>query len=150
MYSILNQTAPIIAISCAGLFFMVALITGVWKYSCIVKSNEFKAPYYVDVAHRSALLYSFAALLIAVFAYLSAFSQWVNIMAAIAPLLFFAIAIAKYITLGIENKTNNSLRDSENPRLDKLVMTTLMVAEIGGFSVLLVGFVVRVWLGQLA
>ncbi|MDP3875605.1 MAG: hypothetical protein Q8Q50_01350 [Methylobacter sp.] len=150
MDAIINQTAPMLAISCAGLFFMTGLVTGVWKYSCIISTPEFKAPYYVDIAHRSALLYSFAALLIAVFAYLSAFSPWVNILATIAPLLFFAIAIAKYITLGIENKTNNSLRDSENPSVDKIIMTTLMVAEIGGFSVLLVGFFVRTWLGQSA
>lgn len=148
MDAIINQTAPMLAISCAGLFFMTGLVTGVWKYFCIISTSEFKAPHYVDIAHRSALVYSFAALLIAVFAYLSAFSQSVNILATIAPLLFFAIAIVKYITLGITNKTNNSLRDSENPSLDKIIMTTLMVAEIGGFSILLAGFFVRVWLGQ--
>lgn len=150
MDAIINQTAPMLAISCAGLFFMTGLVTGVWKYFCIISTLEFKAPHYVDIAHRSALVYSFAALLIAVFAYLSAFSQSVNILATIAPLLFFAIAIVKYITLGITNKTNNSLRDSENPSLDKIIMTTLMVAEIGGFSVLLAGFFVRVWLSQSA
>jgi hypothetical protein len=114
----------------------------------MMNSPEFKAPHYVDIAHRSALLYSFAALLIAVFSYLSALSQWVNILATIAPLLFFAIAIVKYITLGIENKTNNSLRDSDNPSLDKLIMGALMLAEIGGFSVLLVGFFIRIWFGH--
>ena len=66
MTEIINQTAPIIAIACAGIFFMTALITGAWKYNCMMHSPEFKAPYYVDIAHRSALLYAFAALLIAV------------------------------------------------------------------------------------
>ncbi len=144
MEAIITQTAPVIAISCAGIFFMTGLLTGVWKFSCMMNSEAFKAPYYVDIAHRSALLYSYAALLIAVFAYLSAFDDWVNVLATISPLLFFAIAIVKYITLGIENKTDNSLRDSDNPSLDKLIMGALMIAEIGGFFTLLIGFFVRV------
>jgi len=142
--AILNETAPIIAISCAGIFFMVGLLTGAWKFTCMMKSKDFKAPYYVDIAHRAALLYSFAAILIAVFAYLSIFSSWVNILATIAPLLFFAIAIVNYIKLGFVNETNNQLRDSENPSGDKIIMGSLMVAEIGGFFVLLVGFFIRI------
>lgn len=144
MEAILNETAPIIAISCAGIFFMVGLLTGAWKFSCMMKSKDFKAPYYVDIAHRAALLYSFAAILIAVFAYFSIFSNWVNIIATIAPLLFFAIAIVNYIKLGVVNETNNQLRDSENPSNDKIIMGSLMIAEIGGFFVLLVGFFVRI------
>jgi hypothetical protein len=142
--AILNETAPIIAISCAGIFFMVGLLTGAWKFSCMMKSKDFKAPYYVDIAHRAALLYSFAAILIAVFAYFSVFSEWVNIFATVAPLLFFAIAIVNYIKLGVVNETNNQLRDSENPTGDKIIMGSLMVAEIGGFFVLLVGFFIRI------
>lgn len=145
MEAILNETAPIIAISCAGIFFMLGLLTGAWKFSCMMKSKDFKAPYYVDIAHRAALLYSFAAILIAVFAYFSIFSNWVNILATIAPLLFFAIAIVNYIKLGVVNETNNQLRDSKNPSGDKIIMGSLMVAEIGGFFVLLMGFFIRIF-----
>ena len=144
MDSILNQTASIIAISCAGIFFMTGLLTGAWKFSCMIKSKDFKAPYYVDIAHRASFLYSFAALLVAVFAYFSIFSNWVNILATIAPLLFFAIAIFHYIKLGILNETNNQLRDSDNPFGDKIIMGSLMVAEIGGFFILLLGFFIRI------
>jgi hypothetical protein len=59
-------------------------------------------------------------------------------------LLFFAIAIVNYIKLGVINETNNQLRDSENPAGDKIIMGSLMVAEIGGFFVLLVGFYIRI------
>jgi hypothetical protein len=142
--NLLEQTAPIIAIACAGLFFLVGLLTGAWKYSCMMNSEEFKAPYYVDIAHRAALLYSFAAILIAVFAYLSSFPSRVNVVATSAPLLFFAIAIANYIRLGIQNRTSNQLRDSTNPAGDRLIMGSLMVAEIGGFLVLLAGFFIRI------
>jgi hypothetical protein len=144
MDAIINQTAPIIAISCAGFFFLTGLLTGVWNFSCMMNSKEFKAPYYVDIAHRSALLYAYAALLIAVFAYFSAFAEWINITATTAPLLFFAIAIFKYIQMGIKNTTDNQLRDSENIAADKMVMAALGFAEIGGFLVLLIGFFVRI------
>lgn len=144
MEAIINQTAPLIAVSCSGIFFMTALLTGVWKFSCMMNSEAFQAPYYVDIAHRSALLYSYAALLIAVFAYFSVFAEWVNVPATIAPLLFFAIAIFNYIKLGIKNTTDNQLRDSENPAADKMIMAALAVSEIGGFLVLLIGFFVRV------
>ena len=145
MEAILNETAPIIAISCAGIFFMVGLLTGAWKFSCMMKSKDFKAPYYVDIAHRAALLYSFAAILIAVFAYFSILSNWVNILATIAPLLFFSIAIVNYIKLGVVNETSNQLRDSKNPSGDKIIMGSLIVAEIGGFFVLLIGFFIRIF-----
>lgn len=144
MDALLNHTAVIIAISCAGLFFMTGLITGAWKFYCMNQSAEFKAPYYVDIAHRAALLYFFAAILIAVFAYFSPFAVWVSVTATIAPLLFFAIAIFHYIKLGIENTTDNQLRDSDDPAADKKIMLGLMVAEIGGFLVLLVGFFIQV------
>jgi hypothetical protein len=144
MDTIINQTAPMLAISCAGLFFMTGLITGVWKFVCMPKSETFTAPYYVDVAHRSALMYSFAAILVAVFAYFSVFPTWVNVVATSAPLLFFAIAIVNYVKMGLANSTNNQLRDSVNPAADKAIITALAIAEIGGFLILLIGFFVRI------
>ncbi|BBX41097.1 membrane protein [Mycobacterium tuberculosis variant microti OV254] len=50
----------------AGLIFLLALLLGVWKYRQIMTSQEHRAHPYVDIAHRSALLYSFATLLLAV------------------------------------------------------------------------------------
>lgn len=144
MEILLHQTAVMIAIGCAGLFFITGLFTGAWKFHCMTQSAEFKAPYYVDIAHRAALLYSFAAILIAVFAFFSPFQVWVSVTATIAPLLFFAIAIFHYVKLGLQNTTDNQLRDSEDPAADKIIMLSLMVAEIGGFAVLLVGFFMRI------
>ncbi|MDT5244596.1 MAG: hypothetical protein QOD36_1972, partial [Mycobacterium sp.] len=42
---------------------------------------------YVDTAHRAALLYSFATLLVAAFVELSAWATWVNLTAASAGVL---------------------------------------------------------------
>ncbi|OAI20532.1 hypothetical protein A1355_02920 [Methylomonas koyamae] len=60
------------------------------------QSPEAEAPHYVNVAYRAALMYAFSAQLLTVFAALSAFPDWVNTVAVIPPLLFFAIAIIHY------------------------------------------------------
>jgi hypothetical protein len=85
----------------AGLIFLLSLGLGVWKYRQMAVSENHLAHPYVDIAHRAALLYSFATLLIAVFVELSGWPTWVNLTAAM-----------------------------------------VVVAEIGGFTVLLAGFVV--------
>ena len=88
-------------------------------------------------------MYAFAAQLLAVFAALSAFSDTVNAVAVVFPLLFFGIAIFHYINLGLTTESNNSLRDSVDPQKDYLILNILAIPEIGGFSVLLVGFLLR-------
>ena len=77
----------------AGLIFLLALGLGVWKYRQIMVSDEHRAHPYVDIAHRAALLYSFATLLIAVFVALSAWPAWVNLTAAMVAVFFFVAAI---------------------------------------------------------
>jgi hypothetical protein len=73
-----------ITLLAAGLIFLLALVLGVWKYRQILRAEDHRAHPYVDIAHRAALLYSFATLLIAVFVELSAWPVWVNLTAAIA------------------------------------------------------------------
>jgi hypothetical protein len=145
MEELLNHTAARIALSASGIFFMTGLLTGLWKYLCMRRSEKIEAPHYVNTAHRAALLYAFAAQLLAVFSALSAFSDTVNTIAVIPPLLFFAIAIGHYINLGLTTDSNNSIRDSEDRNKDYMILNVLAVAEIGGFSVLLVGFFLRLW-----
>jgi hypothetical protein len=145
MEELLNHTASRIALSASGIFFMIGLLTGLWKYLCMRQSPKAEAPYYVNTAHRAALMYAFAAQLLTVFAALSAFSDKVNTIAVIFPLLFFAIAIFHYINLGLTTDSNNSLRDSADRQKDYLILNILAASEIGGFSVLLVGFFLRLW-----
>jgi hypothetical protein len=61
-----------ITLLAAGLIFVLALGLGVWKHRQIMTADDHRAHPYVDIAHRAALLYSFATLLIAVFVELSA------------------------------------------------------------------------------
>ena len=60
-----------LGIVAAGVFFLTALLTGVWKYLQIRASENATAHPYVDIAHRASLMYSFAALLLAEFAVIS-------------------------------------------------------------------------------
>ena len=123
----------------AGLMFLWALLLGVVKYRQIATSESALAHPYTDIAHRAALLYSFALLLIATFVQLSGWSQLVDLLAAGALTVFFAAAVLSYMIHGLRRDTDNQFRDpvpGTHP-----YMLALIVAEIGGFAVLLAGFV---------
>lgn len=143
MDALLTTPASLTALYAAGIFFMSGLLTGAWKYLEMMKSEQYRAPFYVDVAHRASLLYSFAALLVAIFAYYcsqSDVNQTVTLIATVAPLVFFGLSIALYIVLGLKNETNNQLRDDKAPGLTVWFMRGLMLGEIGGFGILFYGF----------
>jgi hypothetical protein len=143
MDSLMGNTAAVIALIAAGIFFMTGLLTGYWKYQCMRNHPRAEAPFYVHTAHRAALMYAFAAQLLAVFAALSAFPVWLNSIAVSAPILFFGMAIVHYIKLGKSTDSNNSLRDSLDKAKDYAVLNALSVAEIGGFGLLFLGFLFR-------
>jgi membrane protein YdbS with pleckstrin-like domain len=128
-----------ITLLAAGLIFLLALVLGVWKYRQILTSQDHRAHPYVDIAHRAALLYSFATLLIAVFVQFSAWPAWVNLSAAMVVVFFFVAAILGYIGHGLRRDTENQFETPD--RALKVAMGALIVAEIGGFGVLLAGFV---------
>jgi hypothetical protein len=121
-----------------AVMFLIALLLGVWKYSQIATSEDHVAHLYVDIAHRVALLYSFALLLIATFVELSGFSELVNLLAAGAMTLYFYLAIASFALHGWRKDTENQFR---NPiKGTHAFMNTLILAEIGGWLVLIAGF----------
>jgi Ca2+/Na+ antiporter len=129
-----------ITLLCAGLIFLLALVLGVWKYRQVLASRDHRAHPYVDIAHRAALLYSFATLLVAVFVQLSAWPVWVNLTAAMVLVLFFVVAISTYIFHGWKQDTDNQFAHPD--RALRLGMIALIVGEVGGFGVLLAGFLV--------
>jgi hypothetical protein len=129
-----------ITLLAAGLIFLLALVLGVWKYRQVLVSEDHRAHPYVDIAHRAALLYSFATLLIAVFVQFSAWPAWVNLTAAAIVVFFFVGAILSYIAHGLRRDTDNQFEKPDGAL--KVAMTALIVAEIGGFGVILAGFVV--------
>ncbi|MGY1949041.1 hypothetical protein [Nocardia asiatica] len=122
-----------------GLIFLAAPVFGVWKYRQMVGSEEGVAHPYVDTAHRAALLYAFATLLIAVFVELSGWPTITNLVAAGTTVAFFVAAIATYVYHGWRRDTDNQIR--QPIRGTTTFMVALIVGEIGGFVVLLAGFV---------
>jgi hypothetical protein len=129
-----------ITLLAAGLIFLLALLLGVWKYRQIMVADDHRAHPYVDVAHRAALLYSFATLLVAIFVQLSAWPVWVNLTAAMVLVFFFVAAILSYIEHGLKRDTDNQFAHPD--RALRVGMVALIVGEIGGFGVLLAGFIV--------
>jgi hypothetical protein len=140
----INRIDTTVTLLAAGLIFLLALGLGVWKYRQIMVSDNHRAHPYVDIAHRAALLYSFATLLIAVFVEFSAWPTCVNLTAAMVAVFFFVTAIASYILHGARRATENQF---ESPaRGTGLSMTLLIVGEIGGFAVVFAGFIVgQLW-----
>lgn len=122
----------------AGLMFLLALLLGVWKYRQITASPEARAHPYVDIAHRTALLYSFALLLVATFVELSGWGTAVNLVAAGAMAFYFFAAVVGYALHGWRRDTDNQFRDPV-PGMHPF-MVSLIVAEIGGWIVLIAGF----------
>lgn len=123
----------------AAAMFLWALLLGVWKYRQIVESEQARAHPYVDIAHRAALLYSFALLLVATFVELSGWGTVVNLLAAGAMAFYFFAAIAGYALHGWRHDTDNQFR--EPVAGTHAFMNSLIVAEIAAWLVLVAGFV---------
>lgn len=123
----------------AALMFLWALLLGVLKYRQILESEDRVAHPYMDIAHRAALLYSFALLLVATFVELSGWDTVVNLLAAGALAVYFFAAVAGYMVHGWRRDTDNQFRDPIAGL--HAFMLALIVAEVGGWLVLVAGFV---------
>ena len=146
------ESAQKIAIIAAGVFFLNALLTGVWKYLQMRASADATAHPYTDIAHRASLMYSFAAILLAQFAEISQLPARTEFWAVLFPVLYFASAIIMYMLHGALRDTENQLKPPFH--LGKMplptlfivgYMWTLIVAEIGGFLVLFYGVLQAIW-----
>ena len=139
-----------LALFACGVFFLTGLATGVWKYLSVWRSPKAEAPRYVNVAHQASLMYSFAALVLLEFVRFSPYSETVNWIAVAAPLFFFAVAITTYIVHGATRDTENAFQKPYRlgrlyfpPLVFHLAIWLLILGEIGGFAVLLVGYLQR-------
>ena len=128
-----------ITLLASGIFLLTGMIAGVLKFRGIMASPTHRAPLYIDVAHRAALLYSFAALVMAELLTYSPYSIEVQLIISGVPLVFFAASIAQYFKLGIQNKVKNQFKDPG--LLTTWAMLPLIVGEIGGVGAIVWGFV---------
>lgn len=132
-----------LSVSALCVFFMAALLTGVWKYAWVMRAPSHRAPVYVDIAHHAAMHYSFATLILIYLLPLSDLGSAINTLAAGVILLFFAIAIGTYIRLGAANQTDNQFAERN---FDTTIgMYALIAGEVGGFLIISGAALWKVW-----
>ncbi len=123
----------------AGVFLLVGMLTGVWKYATIMKSEASKSSMYVDIAHRNALLFSFACLVMAKLMEFNPFSSAIQLTIVLIPLFYFSLTTINQIKEGLAGRTETIFKDRN-------FSTTwftygLIVGEVGSISLMIVGFV---------
>ena len=128
-----------LSLAASGAFLLAGMLLGVLKYRRIMSSAAHRAPVYVDIAHRAALLYSFASLVIARLLEFSPYTERVQLVAAGVPLVFFALTITGYAAHGLRDDTENLF--AERNLTTTWFMYALIAGEIGGMIVVLWGFV---------
>ncbi|AXY56559.1 hypothetical protein CDG60_08265 [Acinetobacter chinensis] len=135
-----------LAIVFSGIFLWVGMLTGVWKYLQIRQSEQSRAHYYVDIAHRSSLLYAPASLILAVLSYFSVWTELWNLVFVVLNLIFFSFSVLSYILHGLLKDTTNQFRTPHQMgrfHLPTWMMTfamlLLVLAEVGATGMLLLG-----------
>lgn len=138
------------AIVFSGIFLWVGMLTGVWKYYQIRHSEQARAHYYVDIAHRSSLLYAAASLILAVLSHFTVLSNHLVFLCVVANLFFFAFSILAYILHGLLKDTTNQFRQPHQLgryRIPSwcmsLMMLSLIVVELGATTVIVIGTILK-------
>jgi hypothetical protein len=136
---LLPVAAPVrLAVAASGTLLLVGMLLGVWKWRQMLRAPSHAAHPYVDIAHRAALLYAFACLVLAALVAASPFPAAVNLAAVVGPIAFFAAAVATYARLGAAARTDNQFRARSFATTTG--MWILTVAEVAGAAVALAGF----------
>ncbi|MFW1940393.1 hypothetical protein [Acinetobacter junii] len=143
-----NQAMEL-AIIFSGIFLWVGMLTGVWKYYQIRRSPQSRAHYYVDIAHRSSLLYASASLILACLSYFSMLSETTKLFCVVANLFFFSMSILTYIIHGFLKDTTNQFKQPHQlghwtlpTWCMSFIMFSLIVVELGATAVLLYGTII--------
>ncbi len=135
-----------IGILSSGVFLLIGMITGAWKYWEIRQSQNSRAHYYVDIAHRASLLYAPACLILAVLAKFTVLPEDVNCFLVSGNILFFALSVMSYIFHGLLKDTTNQFRTPHKMAqytlpsyLLSIFMLSLIIVEIGCTFLLVIG-----------
>ena len=146
---ILTSTTKL-AIIFSGIFLWVGMLTGVWKYYQIRNTELARAHYYVDIAHRSSLLYAAASLILAALSYFTSLSDSLSLFCVVANLFFFSMSILVYIIHGMLKDTTNQFKQPHKlgqwsiPRwCMTFLMLSLIMVELGATAVLLLGTILK-------
>lgn len=135
-----------LAIVFSGVFLWIGMLTGVWKYWQIRRSELSRAHYYVDIAHRSSLLYAAATLTLAALSYFTVLSEDIALWCVLANILFFSFSILVYIIHGFLQDTSNQFKQPHSlghfsllTWLMTLMMIALIITELLATAILLMG-----------
>lgn len=143
-------SATKLAIIFSGIFLWVGMLTGIWKYYQIRNTELARAHYYVDIAHRSSLLYAAASLILAALSYFTSLSDSLSLFCVVANLFFFSMSILVYIIHGMLKDTTNQFKQPHKlgqwsiPRwCMTFLMLNLIIVELGATAVLLLGTILK-------
>ncbi len=135
-----------LALLFSGIYLFIGMLTGVWKYVQISRSELARAHYYVDIAHRSSLLYAPATLILAVMAYCSSWTETTNLIFIVINLIFFSFSIASYVLHGWLKDTTNQFKEPHQlgaiqlPKIIlRMAMVLLVIGEVAATGGLLLG-----------
>lgn len=135
-----------ICVVSTGVFFIVGLGCGAWKYAQIRRSTEAKSSTYVDIAHRAALMYAFSCLVVERLVAISQLDPRIENTCVLTLIAYFAWAQGSYIVHAGLADTDNQFEEPH--RLGKFVipsqlMSTFMISliffELSASVTLLVG-----------
>ncbi|MCH7304613.1 hypothetical protein MMP74_09535 [Acinetobacter sp. NIPH 1869] len=144
------NAATQLAIVFSGIFLWVGMLTGVWKYYQIRQTAQARAHYYVDIAHRSSLLYAAASLILAALSFFTVLSDSIALFCVVANLFFFAMSILIYILHGLLRDTTNQFKQPH--QVGKwtlpawcmtLMMLSLIIVELGATGILVLGTIAQ-------
>lgn len=140
-------TAAAVGLACAGGLLGLAMLLGVWKYVEICRSSASRAPVYVDIAHRAALMYAFATTLLALLAQANALAPPWALASVLAAVASFLVSIASYVLHGVLRDTDNQFhppyRLGQRPVHGAVVHGTMVakaVVDIVSVAALTAGF----------
>ncbi|MCL5768811.1 hypothetical protein [Acinetobacter sp. ANC5681] len=143
-------SATKLAIIFSGIFLWIGMLTGVWKYYQIRNTELARAHYYVDIAHRSSLLYAAASLILAALSYFTSLSDSLSLFCVVANLFFFSMSILVYIIHGMLKDTTNQFKQPHKlgqwsiPRwCMTFLMLSLIMVELAATAVLLLGTILK-------
>lgn len=151
MESIIVSYAAKVGMLSSGFFLLIGMLTGVWKYAQIHMSENSKSHPYVDIAHRSSLLYAAACMTLAGLSLLSDWTDRINLYLVISNVVFYFFAVVSYILHGLLRDTDNQFEQPHRlgrahmpPALVTTFMILLIVAEVGATFGLFVGAILGV------
>ena len=128
-----------LALAASGLFLLLGMLLGIWKWRQMRVPPEHRASEYVDIAHRASLLYSFACLVMMKLVEFSPYPDSIQLLAVIVPIFFFTAAVGSYVWHGLHRRERTQF--SETNWATTWGMLLLIFGEVSGIAVLVWGFV---------